>query len=95
MYFSLKLPSEGIQSGKLSSLQLESVIYACQQHMNTLPDGTRAGFLVGRYSRGGELVVTVSLSLSCSGDGAGVGKGRIIAGIIYQNYLEGRKKAIW
>ena len=30
-----------------------------------------------------------------AGDGAGVGKGRTIAGIIYQNYLEGRKKALW
>ena len=30
-----------------------------------------------------------------AGDGAGVGKGRIVAGMIYQNYLEGRKKAVW
>lgn len=29
------------------------------------------------------------------GDGAGVGKGRTIAGIIYENYLLGRKKAVW
>lgn len=29
------------------------------------------------------------------GDGAGVGKGRTIAGIIYENYLLGRKKALW
>ncbi|KAF0287777.1 Protein strawberry notch [Amphibalanus amphitrite] len=29
------------------------------------------------------------------GDGAGVGKGRTIAGLIYENYLKGRKKAIW
>lgn len=29
------------------------------------------------------------------GDGAGVGKGRTIAGIIQENYLHGRKKAIW
>lgn len=29
------------------------------------------------------------------GDGAGVGKGRTIAGIILQNYLEGRKRSIW
>lgn len=29
------------------------------------------------------------------GDGAGVGKGRTIAGIIYENYLRGRKKSIW
>lgn len=30
-----------------------------------------------------------------TGDGAGVGKGRTIAGIIFENYLRGRKKAIW
>ena len=29
------------------------------------------------------------------GDGAGVGKGRSISGIIYDNWLNGRKKAIW
>ena len=30
-----------------------------------------------------------------SGDGAGVGKGRTIAGLILENFLQGRKKAIW
>lgn len=29
------------------------------------------------------------------GDGAGVGKGRTLAGIIHENYLNGRKRAIW
>jgi len=29
------------------------------------------------------------------GDGAGVGKGRQLAGIIYENWLNGRKKHIW
>lgn len=29
------------------------------------------------------------------GDGAGVGKGRTLAGVIYENFLRGRKKAIW
>ncbi|KAH9419908.1 Protein strawberry notch 2 [Dermatophagoides pteronyssinus] len=29
------------------------------------------------------------------GDGAGVGKGRTVAGIIYENYLHGRKRALW
>nr|CAD7429285.1 unnamed protein product [Timema monikensis] len=29
------------------------------------------------------------------GDGAGVGKGRTIAGIIFENYLKGRKRSIW
>ncbi|GAA6092568.1 protein strawberry notch homolog 2 isoform X3 [Tachysurus ichikawai] len=29
------------------------------------------------------------------GDGAGVGKGRTVAGIILENYLKGRRKALW
>lgn len=29
------------------------------------------------------------------GDGAGVGKGRTVAGVIFENFQLGRKKAIW
>ena len=47
VWFDLKLPQSLIKLGKLSSLQLEAVVYACQQHTNILPDGTRAGFLIG------------------------------------------------
>lgn len=42
---------------------------------------------------------TIKLLLLCfsctTGDGAGVGKGRTVAGIIYENYLLGRKRALW
>jgi len=48
VWFDLKLPTQVIEERKLSSLQLESIVYACQQHMNILSDGTRAGFLVGK-----------------------------------------------
>lgn len=41
------LPEEVIKEGKLSSLQLEGVLYACQQHMRILPSGQRAGFFIG------------------------------------------------
>ncbi|XP_017052174.1 protein strawberry notch isoform X2 [Drosophila ficusphila] len=75
VYYKLSLPPETINSGHLSALQLESITYASQAHDHLLPDGSRAGFLIG--------------------DGAGVGKGRTIAGIIYENYLKGRKKALW
>ncbi|XP_043289667.1 protein strawberry notch isoform X2 [Venturia canescens] len=75
VWYKLSIPDETIRSGALSALQLESITYASQQHEHLLPDGTRAGFLIG--------------------DGAGVGKGRTIAGIIYENYLKGRKRAIW
>ncbi|XP_052900926.1 protein strawberry notch [Anopheles moucheti] len=75
VYYQVSIPSETINGGLLSALQLESITYASQAHAHLLPDGTRAGFLIG--------------------DGAGVGKGRTIAGIIYENYLKGRKKSIW
>ena len=47
MWFDLKLPAHVIEEVQLSSLQLEAVTYACQQHMNILSDGSRAGFLIG------------------------------------------------
>uniref|UniRef100_A0A182MXI7 TLC domain-containing protein n=1 Tax=Anopheles dirus TaxID=7168 RepID=A0A182MXI7_9DIPT len=75
VYYQVSIPPETINAGLLSALQLESITYASQAHAHLLPDGTRAGFLIG--------------------DGAGVGKGRTIAGIIYENYLKGRKKSIW
>lgn len=75
VYYRMDIPAETINSGQLSALQLESITYASQAHDHLLPDGSRAGFLIG--------------------DGAGVGKGRTIAGIIYENFLKGRKKALW
>merc|ERR1719458_81188 len=75
IWYELSLPEDIINDRKLSALQLESIVYASQQHEHFLPDGNRAGFLIG--------------------DGAGVGKGRTIAGLIYENYLKGRKRAIW
>lgn len=75
VWYNLSIPEDIIDKCKLSALQLEAVVYASQQHECFLPDGTRAGYLIG--------------------DGAGVGKGRTIAGIIYENYLMGRKRSLW
>lgn len=75
IYYKLSVPSDCIDRGMLSALQLEAITYTCQAHEHMLEDGSRAGFLVG--------------------DGAGVGKGRTIAGIIYENYMKGRKRALW
>uniref|UniRef100_A0A4W5R6A3 Protein strawberry notch homolog 2 n=1 Tax=Hucho hucho TaxID=62062 RepID=A0A4W5R6A3_9TELE len=73
--YTLSIPDPTINCGLLSALQLEAIIYACQQHEVILQNNQRAGFLIG--------------------DGAGVGKGRTVAGIILENYLKGRKKALW
>lgn len=49
VWYKLSLPEESIiKTGALSALQLEAVVYASQQHEHFLPDGNRAGFLVGR-----------------------------------------------
>lgn len=69
------LGEDFVSSGKLSKLQLEGVLYACQKHCEFAPDGKRAGFMIG--------------------DGAGVGKGRQISGIIIDNYVRGRRNAVW
>ena len=37
----------------------------------------------------------INFTLFFLGDGAGVGKGRTIAGLIHENFLQGRKKAVW
>jgi len=69
------LASEIITEGRLSTIQLERIIYAGQRHEQRLPDEARAGFYVG--------------------DGTGVGKGRILAGIIADNWNQDRQRALW
>ncbi len=54
MWFDLKLPAPVIDEVRLSSLQLEAVVYACQQHKNILADGSRGGYLVGKSREGGK-----------------------------------------
>lgn len=47
VWYSLSIPEETIKTGQLSALQLESITYASQAHEHILPDGSRAGFLIG------------------------------------------------
>ncbi|MDH7973926.1 bifunctional class I SAM-dependent methyltransferase/DEAD/DEAH box helicase [Sphingomonas sp. AR_OL41] len=91
------LPAGLVEAGLLSEPQLESVIHAGEAH---------AAFLAGcwlvdetwdlakaapadaegavRFRRGWFL-----------GDGTGAGKGRQVAGIILDNWLKGRRRALW
>lgn len=48
--YKLSIPTETINNGLLSALQLESITYASQAHDQLLPDGSRAGFLVGMFN---------------------------------------------
>ncbi|KAK0597074.1 hypothetical protein LWI29_021592 [Acer saccharum] len=73
--YDLKIKDDLERSKGLSCLQIETLVYASQRHLQHLPNGVRAGFFIG--------------------DGAGVGKGRTIAGLIWENWHHGRKKALW
>lgn len=42
-----RMPLEIVTEGKLSTIQVERVIYAGQRHEQRLPDGARGGFYVG------------------------------------------------
>ncbi len=91
------LPTNLVTDGLLSDAQLESVIYAGEAHLDFLAgswtvdetfdlvtaarDDAENGV---RFRRGWFL-----------GDGTGAGKGRQVAGILLDNWLKGRRRALW
>jgi hypothetical protein len=91
------LPASIVTNGILSDAQLETVIYAGDAHgeflagawtvdetfdlVSAAPDDAQNAV---RFRRGFML-----------GDGTGAGKGRQAAGIILDNWIHGRRKAVW
>ena len=96
------LPKRLIADGILSDAQLESVIYAGEAHGNILPGEwavNRHHDLAGEseMEAGAENKVRMVKFRQgwFLGDGTGCGKGRQVAGIILDNRLKGRKRALW
>ncbi|BAM86848.1 methylase/helicase [Bradyrhizobium oligotrophicum S58] len=91
------LPSRIVSDGTLSDVQLESIVYAGEAH-----GGFLAGFWivdetfdqVRAVSEGAEGAVRFRRGWFL-GDGTGAGKGRQVAGILLDNWLKGRRRAIW
>ena len=91
------LPAEVITKGLLSDAQLESVIQAGEAH---------GGYLAGSWTvdetfdavaaaaDGAENAVRFRRGWFL-GDGTGAGKGRQVAGVLLDNWLKGRRKAVW
>ncbi len=91
------LPVGLVDHGLLSDAQLETVVLAGETHaaqlagawtvdatfdvVSAAPDNSEAAV---RFRRGFML-----------GDGTGAGKGRQVAGIILDNWLKGRRRALW
>ncbi|WP_340263676.1 strawberry notch-like NTP hydrolase domain-containing protein [Sulfitobacter pontiacus] len=92
-----KLPAAILRDGLLSDAQLETVIYAGEAH---------GAYLAGSWTvdETGDMVSaapddaadTVSFRRGFFlGDGTGAGKGRQSAGIVLDNWCQGRRKALW
>lgn len=91
------LPSNIVTQGLLSEAQLESVIYAGQAHSEFLSgsylvDDSWDNVTVAANSEENAVRFRRGWFL---GDGTGAGKGRQCAGIILDNWCQGRRKAIW
>ena len=91
------LPSRVITQGLLSDAQCESVIYAGEAH---------TGHLAGAWAVDETFDVVAAASEDAQGavrfrrgwflgDGTGAGKGRQVAGILLDNWLKGRRRAVW
>ncbi len=91
------LPADVVENGLLSDAQLESVIAAGEAHSRFLAGSwtVDATFDVVAAARDeAETAVRFRLGFML-GDGTGAGKGRQAAGILLDNWLKGRRKAVW
>ena len=86
-----------VADGILSDAQLESVIYAGEAHSE---------FLAGSWTVDATFDVVAAARDDAEnavrfrrgwflGDGTGAGKGRQVAGILLDNWLKGRRRAVW
>src|SRR6266853_1652027 len=91
------LPSNLVSDGLLSDAQLESVSYAGEAH---------SGYLAGSWTVDDTFDVVSAAADDAEnavrfrrgwflGDGTGAGKGRQVAGILLDNWLKGRRRALW
>ncbi|WP_194098417.1 bifunctional class I SAM-dependent methyltransferase/DEAD/DEAH box helicase [Marivivens aquimaris] len=92
-----KLPDAILRDGLLSDAQLETVIYAGEAH---------GAYLAGSWTvdETGDMVSAAPDDAADAvrfrrgfflGDGTGAGKGRQSAGIVLDNWAQGRRKALW
>lgn len=92
-----KLPAALIKDGGLSGPQLESLIYAGEAHECHLkgwfkPSEIEGSVIAANEEDEGAFRFRKGWFL---GDGTGCGKGRQVAGIILDNWLKGRRRAVW
>jgi predicted RNA methylase len=91
------LPANVVPDGILSDAQLESIIYAGEAHSKCLAGSwtVDATFDVVAAARDDAENAVRFRRGWFLGDGTGAGKGRQVAGILVDNWLKGRRRAVW
>ncbi|MGO4915980.1 strawberry notch-like NTP hydrolase domain-containing protein [Pseudogemmobacter sp. W21_MBD1_M6] len=92
-----KLPAAVLRDGLLSDAQLETVIYAGEAHGAQLAGAwcvDETGDMISAAPEDATDAVRFRRGFFL-GDGTGAGKGRQSAGILLDNWAQGRHKALW
>ncbi|XP_055854462.1 protein strawberry notch isoform X2 [Episyrphus balteatus] len=94
-----KHPDPVVETASLSSVEPCDVYYKLSIPQETIQSGQLSALQLESITYASQahdhLLADGSRAGFLIGDGAGVGKGRTIAGIIFENYQKGRKKALW
>lgn len=95
----IKHPDQVVETASMSSVEPPDVWYKMDIPDTTIDSGKLSALQLESITYASQqhehFLPDGTRSGFLIGDGAGVGKGRTIAGIIYENYLKGRKKSIW
>jgi P-loop containing NTP hydrolase pore-1/C-terminal domain on Strawberry notch homologue len=92
-----KMPAAILRDGLLSDAQLETVIYAGEAHGAYLAGSwcvDETGDMVSAAKEDDPDAIRFRRGFFL-GDGTGAGKGRQSAGIVLDNWAQGRRKALW
>ena len=103
MYISVKIgvkhPDAVVETSSMSSIEVPDVHYRLSIPESTIDYGELSALqlesIVYASQRHEMILASGERAGFLIGDGAGVGKGRTIAGVIFENYLLGRKRALW
>lgn len=95
----IKHPDPVVETSSMSSIEPPNIHYRISIPESTIDHGELSALqlesIVYASQRHEIILPSGERAGFLIGDGAGVGKGRTLAGIIFENYLLGRKRALW
>jgi hypothetical protein len=91
------VPQGLVESGLLSDAQLETLVYAGEAHAATLAGAWTVDDTFDKVAAAPDDAATAVRFRRgfMLGDGTGAGKGRQVAAVILDNWLKGRRRALW